>query len=60
MVGSTSESRVTELPTRKDKWNKMLWKKTECCRSVILRVIRMIGDIWMECIGYGLREDAEV
>ena len=27
-------------------------KKTECCGSVILRVIRMLGDTWRKCIGW--------
>ena len=51
-MGNTSESGLTELPTHKHKWmqeeNRILWK-------CILRVIKMLGDLWRECIGCGLR-----
>ena len=34
-------------------------EKTECCEGVILDVIRMLGDIWREFIGYWLKEETE-
>ena len=35
-------------------------KRTECCGSFILKVIRMLGDIWKKSIGCGLREEAGI
>ena len=52
---NTSESGVNECPHVSINRRR---KRTECCGSVILRVIRMLGDIWRECIGCGLREEA--
>ena len=56
-LGNTSQSEVTELPHPSKNGRK---KKTECCGSVILRVIRRLKDIWRECIGCGLREETKI
>ena len=55
VLGNTSESAVIELPTRKHRWtqeeNKMLWK-------CYFESDKNVRDIWRECIGCGLREEA--
>ena len=57
VLGDTFESGVIELPHARINGRK---KRTECCGSVILRVIRMLWDIWKECFGCGLREEAGI
>ena len=56
VLGNTSESGVIKCLHMSINGCK---KRTKCCGSVILRVIRMVGDIWRECIDWGLREEAE-
>ena len=53
VLGNTSESGVTELPTHKHKW---MQEENRMLRKCILRVIKILGDLWRECIGCGLRE----
>ena len=54
VCGDTSESWKLSCPHVSINGRK---KRTECCGSYILRVIKMLGDIWRECIGCGLREE---
>ena len=63
VLGNTSESGVIELPTHKHKWtqeeNRMLWKCYLDKNDKNVRVIRMLADIWRECIACGLKREAE-
>ena len=57
VLGNTSETGELSCPHVSINGRK---NRTECCGSIILRVIRMLGDIWRECIGCGLRQEAGI